>query len=932
MSLTIKFDPDQAFQRDAIDAVLDLFEGQYVEAAATLSTDGGSSSEGRTLWEAPGIIRGNAITVSPQVVGEHLRAIQDRNGIAEVQRMPLVLGEMPRDFSIEMETGTGKTYVELRTIAELYVRRGLSKFVIVVPSVAIREGVLTAMEMLRPHFRELYDGLSIKPIVYSARAKSQLREFAQSNQLQVLIMNVDAFLKEESNVIYRYDDDLGRPPIEYLQACRPVVIMDEPQRLGSPKQTEAIGKLNPLVRLRYSATHKDLHHLLYRLTPVDAYDQHLVKGIDVWSVTQSDDKNSPYVLVKAVHATTAGVTATAVIQKMGAGGTISETQVTLRRNDDLLELSGDRSAYDGWIVEQIATDPERVEFQNSITLYPGEEFGPDVDALHRLQIRTAILEHLDKEVEFRRRAKAGEIAPIKVLSLFFIDKVAHYYPADGKFKQWFIEEYERALTNGKYKLLKMPPAAEVHKGYFAVSGKGDAAAPKDSRESSTAADNDAFELIMHAKERLLSPEEPVRFIFSHSALAEGWDNPNVFVICTLRETKQEMTKRQQIGRGLRLPVMTNGERCTLPEVNRLTVVANESFETFARDLQRELKEDAGVDFTERIKSVRARKSLEARKGFELDPNFEMLWSAIKRRTHYRVAFDTETLVREAVKRVKAMPPISPVSFVVTKGEMEMSALHGVEIAKTREKGAEAVATRHPIPDLLAELTRDITITRATAARILIESGRLHEVKVDPATFVDHVGACIRRALEEVISHGIEYTLREDEARDWDMTRFSATPTQAYSDNLVPVPEGKESKSLFTDVIVDSDVERAFALDLLAHDDVDFFLKLPAWFKIDTPVGGYNPDWALVFRRPEGDPSAPRRVVLVRETKGSASEADLWRENEVFKIRFGRAHFDALTVSYRQVKTLAEALSDFELADTPAGLKFESSRHLGDGAA
>ncbi len=253
MSLTIKFDPDQPFQRDAIDAVLDLFEGQRVDAAATVTADDAAGVDG-TLWEAPGIIRGNAITVSPQVVGEHLRAIQDRNGIADTQRMSLVPGEMPRDFSIEMETGTGKTYVELRTIAELHLRRGLSKFVIVVPSVAIREGILTAIEMLRPHFRELYDGLSIKPIVYSARAKSQLREFAQSSQLQVLIMNVDAFLKEESNVIYRYDDDLGRPPIEYLQACRPVVIMDEPQRLGSPKQTEAIGKLNPLMRLRYSAT------------------------------------------------------------------------------------------------------------------------------------------------------------------------------------------------------------------------------------------------------------------------------------------------------------------------------------------------------------------------------------------------------------------------------------------------------------------------------------------------------------------------------------------------------------------------------------------------------------------------------------------------------------------------------------------------------
>ena len=609
--VSIRFDANQRYQLDAINAVVDLFDGQeMVEQSVAMPALAGGSGGG----QLPGmgadfgeLAFGNSLSLGSETLRRNLRAVQDRPvvddeagerpAIPESMRNELAEGEAPLDFSLEMETGTGKTYVYLRTIAELNRKYGFRKFVIVVPSVAIREGVLTSIDLLKEHLRDLYDGLQFNRYVYDSNHLNRVRQFATTSHLQIMVINIDSFTKE-TNVINRPTDEMNDyAPIEFVRACQPIVVMDEPQNMESDIRKAALASLNPLFKVRYSATHRDLKHLVYRLTPVDAYDLRLVKRIGVRGISQEDDLSLPYVEVKKVRATPAGVTASAVIHKATKSGT-KATNVTLRKDADLEQESGGREVYRGWIVEDIVAPADGaagyVEFGNHQLLREGSSNGEGREQLQRLQIRHAIEAHFQRERELMVKRKRGLIEEMKPLTLFFIDKVKNYFPEDGKFRIWFEEEYAAVLSDGKNSRLEMPPVEEVHDGYFATTPKGvakDTAEGRDTKDASR-----AFELIMRDKQRLLSADEPLRFIFSHSALGEGWDNPNVFVICNLQEGKSEIRKRQQVGRGLRLPVMANGERCRLEEVNHLTVIANEAFERFADSLQREIEEETGISF------------------------------------------------------------------------------------------------------------------------------------------------------------------------------------------------------------------------------------------------------------------------------------------------------------------------------------------------
>lgn len=904
-----KFDASQEYQLEAIRAVVDLFDGQEAIDRGVALPGGEVSAP-----QIPGVadlVFGNSLDLAPETLRRNLRAVQDGSSatqddseptptIAESLRIPVDDGSAPLDFSVEMETGTGKTYVYLRTIAELNRKYGFRKFLIVVPSVAIREGVLSSLDQLKPHVRELYDGLQFDHYVYDSKALTRVRQFATTPHLQIMVINIDGFTRE-TNLINRSTDAMnGHAPMEFIQACRPIVVMDEPQNMETPIRRDAIASLNPLFKLRYSATHRDLQHLVYRLTPVDAYDLRLVKRIEVLSITQDVDLSLPQVEITRITATTTSVTATARIHKETAQET-KPTQVTLKRGDDLEELSGGRSIYEGWVVEDIVAPaegrPGHVEFGNHHILRDGSSTGVNRDQLQRIQIRQSIESHFETELDLFLKQQRGIIDRTKPLTLFFIDRVANYHPRDGKFRTWFEEEYEAVRKDGRFSLLDMPPVDEVHDGYFAASRKGVA---KDSREGrDTKADGEAYELIMRDKQSLMSFDKPLRFIFSHSALSEGWDNPNVFTICNLQDGKSEMRKRQQIGRGLRLPVMNNGERCRVDEVNNLTVIANEAFEKFAAALQKEIEEETGIAFERRIVNKRTRVDLKVREKVLEDPLFRELWKRISPRTRYRLDFETGPLIDEAVRRVKdEMPPVQPIEFRVGKTGVDIGA-EGITGAAAIDRGTQEVQVKRRVPDVLKELSRRIPISRATLAEILERSGRLSDALINPSQFLDGVTRAVLGALYTQLTDTIVY--EPVDGQRWEARRFVDHSGRAYEANVV-----QATKSVTNVVPVDSQVERDFVHDVENRGDVKLYVKLPSWFIVPTPLGGYNPDWAVVLETESGE-----HLYLVRETKGGKDIEKLRFEHEQLKIKFGQKHFDAIRVDYRFGKVARELLKPSE---------------------
>jgi type III restriction enzyme len=977
----LKFDPQLQYQQDAINAVISVFDGQpFVQTGAMAFQ---SIQIGGLFQTELGM--GNRLNLPDDEILKNVHRIQEAN---EIEKVAALAG---REFSVEMETGTGKTYVYLRTIFELNKTYGFRKFIVVVPSVAIREGVLKSIDMMKEHFQTLYDKAPFDHFVYDSKHLGKVRQFTASNQIQIMVINIQSFQKDVAdkdlaemtedelktlNVINRENDRMsGRRPIEFIQAANPVVIIDEPQSVDTTeKSRKAIGNLNPMVTLRYSATHKNTYNLVYKLDPIRAYDQRLVKRIEVASIRSDENFNDAYIKLIATDNTN-GIRARVEIHKEGKSGP-KATKTWVKQGDDLFVKSNEREAYrNGYIVQNIDCTPgsEYVEFNQGRFLELGQETGGLGDDIMKVQVHETVEQHLKKE-----RALKGK--GIKVLSLFFIDRVANYriYNEDGttrlgKIGQWFEEAYLELTAKPIYKGLIPFDVADIHNGYFSQDKQGHA---KDTR-GNTGDDENTYNLIMRDKERLLDPNVALRFIFSHSALREGWDNPNVFQICTLNETKSADKKRQEIGRGLRLPVNEAGERVHDETVNRLTVIANESYEEFARALQTEFEEDFGIRFgkvekiafakivrrpddgTEseigqdestkiwaglvvggyinaagdildkfdpknphfelnvlegyedlraaitdeinskvfknRIVNARDRRELKFRKEVQLTEDFQKLWEKIKHRTRYRVTFATDDLIDRALARIKQIDPIKASRVETTVVEVDITDA-GVSADKqiaTRIRDTEPVKV---LPDILAFLQKETELTRHTLAEILKCSGRLAEFKVNPQAFMAAVAKEISRALHDLMLEGIKY--EKVAGAYWEQSRIEQDAEEGivrYLSNLYEVQN--RAKSLFDAIEYESEVEKQFARDLDNNKVVKLFIKLPSWFKIDTPIGSYNPDWAFVTEREE-------KLYFVRETK-STLDSEERRTAENQKIACGRRHFAMLGVDYDVVTSLSE---------------------------
>lgn len=880
--MKLSFESNLSYQQEAIQSVVGLFEGQNIE-------DSGYSYN---LTGALNMIDGiaNKLVLTEEQVLRNLQDVQEQNELPKSQTLEGM------HFSVEMETGTGKTYVYLRTIYELNRKYGFKKYVIVVPSIAIREGVLKNLQITHEHFQTLYDNTPTRYYVYDSSHISKLRGFATGDNIEILVINIDAFAKDE-NIINKPNDRLnGQEPIRFIQSVNPIVIVDEPQNMESEKRIAAIQNLNPLCTLRYSATHRNRYNLVYSLNPVKAYDLGLVKQIEVDSVMEENSLNGVFIALESITPQKTKVTAKLTIDQNTKDG-VKQRTVTVRTGDDLYSLSNEREIYrNGYIVEEIDASNGCVVFSDGETLYVGEKHDDQNDEVMRFQMRRTIEEHLRKEL---RLNKLG----IKVLSLFFIDRVANYRSYDekgnvlyGKFAHWFEEIYNELIQQPIFQSLNKYSIEQIHNGYFSQDKKGHI---KDTN-GETQADNDTYNLIMKDKETLLDMNNPLRFIFSHTALREGWDNPNVFQICTLNETKSEIKKRQEIGRGLRLAVNQEGIRVRDRSINRLTVVANESYNDFAKALQTELQEDCGVDFTGRIKPKRDRVTVHYRKGFEADPAFLEIWEKLKGKTTYRVKYDTAVLIQNAAKAIKEMPVINAPSVRSVKTEVILSN-EGVSANYKGDKLSKAKSD-YIIPDYLNYIQNRTELTRSTIYEILNRSGRLQDIAVNPQLFMDYAVSAIRRVLYNLMIDGIEY--RRISGAEYEMRLFKDSDLEIYLNDFT-FKVNQSGKTIYENYIpLDSTIESRFAQDCENSDQIKLYFKLPEWFKIPTPIGSYNPDWAVVF---EDD----KRIYFVAETKDTGTptiDLNKLHPSEKQKIKCGIANFRIIDgIEYRVVKKVSDLI-------------------------
>ena len=973
-----QFDPRQQYQLDAIAAVVDLFDGQPRDAdklAVSMRGTARETAEGQlavdTAQEVGAI--GNNLVLDEATILANLQAVQDRNGLE--QSGSLAGGKL--DFDIEMETGTGKTYVYLRTIFELAQRSGFGPFIVLVPSVAIREGVNTSIRLMREHFRDLYPALPFDAGVYRGDRAEDVQAFATATGVQILVMTIASVRGNANNLIIHQQRDRlnGLRPIDYLKATRPIVIMDEPQNMESLLAQSAVGELDPAFTLRYSATHRQLRNLVYRLDPVDAHDLGLVKQIVVDSVAQQGADAAPYLKLVDVTNTRGTFAARLELSCRKADGSIQRKEKTVRRDADLANprITGN-SAYDGWRINGMSIDPVSIELSNHGTLLQGASIGGASGAIYREMIRQTILEHFRKEAVLRDKG-------IKVLSLFFVDKVASFLGdgtnnenANGEFVKCFdaifVEERNRSAAYRE--LLPQEPSA-LRRAYFSqLKKKGGKVEFQDS-SGATKADDDAYELIMQDKQRLLDIDEPVRFIFSHSALREGWDNPNVFQICTLREMGTDTERRQTLGRGLRLPVAKTErgyERIADRGIATLTVIANESYAAFADSLQEEYKA-AGVaigqvrpgefaklarldadgkatdellgfkasqdifrhlhsrnylrdgrttpmftpdtadfsldlpkelepyeaDIIQRIrdagigkyvKNAKDRKARKFNKELYVTPGFEEFWNAISQRTRYRVQVERERIVGNAIYAFKREARINPLRIEVTRAGVRV--LRGGTQSQVLGESVASLDSRYDLPDIIGELQQATSLTRRTLVDIVKGSNRLAEFIGNPNDFIAMVARCIKGELAKLLIDGIQYERLDGSIYELrELQTDGLEERERFFDRMVEIRNTQ--KTDFDHVVYDSDVERRFAAELDSREDIKLFMKLPAKFKVPTPVGDYNPDWAII-KQVDGE----NRIYMIRETK-STHDRDKRRPSENAKIDAAIKHFEAIGIGY-----------------------------------
>ncbi|MET3634176.1 type III restriction-modification system endonuclease [Streptococcus porcorum] len=997
----------QQFQLDAVASVVDVFAGQGKHSGFDYHIDKGQGMDAELDMNFIGF-RNAPIRLSQDIVSQKVRKIQQVNHLKPSKNLSIqkVDGRPSYNLTIEMETGTGKTYTYIRTLMELNKQYGWLKFIIVVPSIAIREGVLKSFEMMADHFQLEY-GKKPRYFVYDSSRLGELDKFANSSDIQVMIINSQAFNSkgtEANRINNRQESFRWRKPIDVIAATNPILIIDEPQSVEGKKTKERLVDFKPLFTLRYSATHKDKHDMIYRLDALDAYNKKLVKKIAVKTVEQTSTTGTQgYLYLQELVPQKSGPKARIEFEMRTKSGNVKRVTKLVEEPFVLFEESGNLPAYqDGWTLSNF----DAFEGENSIQiganrkLHVGEVIGEtNEDDIRRIQIRETIASHLQKEEGLYKRG-------IKVLSLFFIDEVAKYKCYDdqndaynGTYAQMFEEEYEaqvKALladpnlhgSNFWHYLNNHQEGNPVHAGYFSVDKvkKSDkvkfvdykSATEKRNNQSN---DKDAFDLIMKDKERLLSFDEPVRFIFSHSALKEGWDNPNVFQICTLKNTGTETEKRQKIGRGMRLAVDQKGVRqdeellgADVHNINKLTVIANESYEDFAKNLQKELKEiladrpsKVEVDlFVDKVLENEAGQKLTVTKevakeiecqlikqdyidskgnltatyfeqketsqfvlsenlaGYEVavkgiletiyDANryqierendsevvfareinpdnynrqeFKRLWESIHHKSTYYVEFDDEELIEKSIKALNEGLFVKKPSYMITEVEAkEMKAEQGLDFKVNKDGKRQAELDKTSIQlryDLLGEIASRTELKRKTIANILnqISPSKFEMFAYNPEAFIQRTSRLINeQKASQVIEH-IRYNILEE---TFDTSVFTDNPESGkLSDKRLL----ESRKGVYNYVKVDSDTEQKFKEELDQFEDVMVYTKLPSKFKISTPLGDYNPDWAIAFRD-----GSVKHVYFVAETKGSMSSLQL-KGAELAKIECAKAHFKAL---------------------------------------
>ena len=987
----------QKFQADAAKAVVDVFAGQpYLTPSYMM--DRGSGYYQQTITEEQDYTGWSNQKIVPELndrlILEHINTIQRANQIKPSMKL-----EGRFNLTIEMETGVGKTYTYIKTMYELNRAYGWSKFIVVVPSIAIREGVYKSFQVTQEHFAEEY-GKKIRFFIYNSTQLTEIDRFASDNSINVMIINSQAFNakgKDARRIYMKLDEFRSRRPIDIIAKTNPIVIIDEPQSVEGKQTKENLKQFNPLMTLRYSATHKSdsIYNMIYRLDAMEAYNKRLVKKIAVKGITESGSTaTESYIYLESINLSKAAPTATIQFDMKGATG-IRKITRTVSEGYNLYDNSGQMEEYkQGFVVSRIDGRDDSVEFINGIKLYAGDVIGKvSEDQLRRIQIRETILSHIQRERELFYKG-------IKVLSLFFIDEVAKYkqydaagQPMNGSYAEMFEEEYNDVISNLQIgigeddymKYLSAISADKTHAGYFSIDKKGKMIDSKVARKETTTDDVDAYDLIMKNKELLLDrnpKKSPVRFIFSHSALREGWDNPNVFQICTLKQSSSDVRKRQEVGRGLRLCVNQDGERMDtnvlgndVHNVNVLTVIASESYDSFAKGLQNEIaeavadrpkavteelfigkviKDDKGneqvvdgdtgraihfdlivngyidkkgvltdkyyedkangelkiaeevadsaasvIEIIDSIYDSRAMQPENARSNnveLEVDesklamPEFKALWAKINSKSVYVVDFDTDELVRKSIDSLDRKLRVSKIYFKVETGAMEQikskeELVSGASFVKEKSASyGNVIAVSSNVKyDLIGKLVDETGLTRKAIVQILqrIKPETFEQFKINPEEFIIKAATIINDEKATAIIEHITYDVMDDKYG-----------TDVFTDPTIKGRLGvnamKAKKHLYDHIVYDSSNEQAFATELDTNTNVAVYVKLPDGFYISTPVGHYNPDWAIAFY--EG---TVKHIYFVAETKGSMNSMQL-RLIEESKIHCAREHFKAIS--------------------------------------
>lgn len=1016
----------QQYQTDAVKAIADVFKGQPYQEHIKYTMDMGVVQKKNqiSLFDMGMIAMqddydvgfANArIELNSTRLLENIRDIQSLSNIKESQTLSHKFGAV--DLDVEMETGTGKTYVYIKSMFELNKRYGFSKFIVVVPSIAIREGVKKSFEMTQDHFMETY-GKKARFFIYNSKKLDEIEQFSSSNAINVMIINIQAFNARGADArrIYEELDEFqSRRPIDVIAKNRPIVILDEPQKMGGEATQESLTRFNPLFSMNFSATHKTQHNLVYVLDALDAFNKKLVKKIQVkgFTVKNLRGTNGYLYLQDIILSPSKPPMARIELEiRYKSGKTNRETRM-FKVGDNLYQTSNEMEQYkNGFVISEINPFNNTVTFINGNVLDLGKAAGEvsEMD-MRRIQIRETIRSHFEKEEELFERG-------IKVLSLFFIDEVAKYRQYDesgeeinGIYGDIFEEEYNKVVTEyitlfdtPYVRYLKSTTAAKAHNGYFSIDKKGRKIDSSIARGSDISDDVSAYDLILKDKERLLSFEEPTRFIFSHSALREGWDNPNVFQICTLKHSSSNIQRRQEVGRGLRLCVNSSGERmdATIPNfdvhaMNILTVIANDSYEDFVKGLQTELKDNlyerpsrASKEFfagkkivvdgegrvitaqqataiyryllkndyiddsdkpTDTYKNDVANGTLAAMP-FEIEPmaevvhklvqsvydadalsgmvedghqskvqdnklnenfgkrEFQNLWNLINHKYAYTVEFDSEELIRNAVKAIDDNLYVTTLTYTVSTGEQKDTIdsdeiKNGVSFktAKTRTESIRTSASDTIKYDLLGKIASQTALTRRTVAVILkaIRSDKFACYKANPEDFINKVVTLINEQKASLIVDHVTYNQIDG---SFDSVIFAESKATSEFKKAYKAKKHIRDYVFVDGISKDDSIERRFAEDLDNAEEVCVYAKLPKSFYIPTPVGNYSPDWAIAFN--EG---AVRHIYFLAETKGSLDSLQM-RGVEKAKIECAKKLFNKMSsskVRYENVTSYKDLL-------------------------